>query len=79
MFLRGPDEGPFCFREGRTPRGADGQAVPQTEEGRALEQKLEHVPEALACQINRKKSVITQKEAERMKKELYRIIEALND
>ena len=50
-----------------------------TEEGRALEQKLEHVPEALACQINRKKAVITPKEAERMKKELYRIIDALNE
>lgn len=50
-----------------------------TEEGRTLEQKLEHVPEALACQINRKKAVITPKEAERMKKELYRIIEALNE
>ena len=41
--------------------------------------KLEHVPEALACQINRKKAVITPKEAERMKKELYRIIDALNE
>lgn len=50
-----------------------------TEEGRDLEQKLEHVPEALACQINRKKAVITPKEAERMKKELYRIIDALNE
>ena len=50
-----------------------------TEEGRALEQKLEHVPEALACQINRKKAVITPNEAARMKKELYRIIDALNE
>ena len=50
-----------------------------TEEGRALEQKLEHVPGTLACQINRKQAVITPEEAERMKTELYRIIDALND
>ena len=50
-----------------------------TEEGRALEQKLEHVPGTLACQINRKQAVITPEEAERMKTELYRIIDALNE
>ena len=50
-----------------------------TEEGRALEQKLEHVPGTLACQLNRKQAVITPEEAERMKTELYRIIDALND
>lgn len=48
-----------------------------TEEGKALEQKLEHVPQALACQINQKGDVLTADEVEEMKKELYRIIDAL--
>ncbi len=54
-------------------------ALKLTEKGKALEQKLEHVPGALACQINRKGDVLTQDEVVEMKKELYRIIEALQD
>lgn len=48
-----------------------------TPEGQALREKAEKVPYAMGCLINRKGDLFTPEEVETLKKQLYRLIHAL--
>lgn len=48
-----------------------------TPEGQALREKAEKVPYAMGCLVNRKGELFTPKEVETLKKQLYRLIHAL--
>lgn len=48
-----------------------------TEEGMALREKAKAIPQALACRLMRKGDLFTPEEVDTLKKELYRIINAL--
>ncbi|WP_415944575.1 MarR family winged helix-turn-helix transcriptional regulator [Megasphaera elsdenii] len=48
-----------------------------TPEGQALREKAEKVPYAMGCLVNRKGELFTPEEVETLKKQLYRLIHAL--
>lgn len=48
-----------------------------TPEGQALREKAEKVPYAMGCLVNRKGELFTSEEVETLKKQLYRLIHAL--
>lgn len=48
-----------------------------TEEGMALRKKAEHIPHDMGCLINRHGELFTMDEVEKLKEQLYKIIDAL--